>query len=502
MGWFFFSIARVPKVAKMRRFKIPLALAVIQLSLSACVIVPHYSHYNVRIDPQEPIRQPSGAYLASEDVQWRLDWQCRDNWQFNKKAKSSNPLGACLKTDNNFIGIAISGGGSRAAIFSAAVLFELERYGLLQQVDVISSVSGGSFTAAYYVLSSDDPQKGPPTIEGSARPRWDPQVVFPKLQKNFIAKWIWKSLWLPNILRYWYTYYDRTDVMVGVIADTLYDTSWFKGTGFLFRDLNPQRPYLILNATDNTDTGEETSGTRVFCFTKECFGKIQSSIDRYSLAHAVMASAAFPAVFQSVTLKDYSQREDLYVHLFDGGASDNLGITALTEILKEKTDTHAKKLIIVIDAHTAGYGKDPRDPNPRHLIDYYIDTNFIDAYETLMAELRYGKTSELQQWLEANNGKLIHLQYGDLKQGHPELYEAVARIRTNLDITKKEAACLKQAARVMIEEKVEALRADQWWAGLIKFPPTEGYELPLCKLKPKKQEDASPAFDTRDIIAP
>src|SRR4030042_2674748 len=139
---------------RMKYFLIFAALICIQLSLSACVIVPHYSHYNVRIDPQEPIKHPSGAYLASTDVQWRLDWQCRDNWQFNKEAKSANPVGACPKTDNNFIGVAISGGGRRASVFSAAVFFELERYGLLPQVDVSSSVSGGSFPAACYVLSA------------------------------------------------------------------------------------------------------------------------------------------------------------------------------------------------------------------------------------------------------------------------------------------------------------------------------------------------------------
>ncbi|MCJ7665040.1 MAG: patatin-like phospholipase family protein [Desulfobacterales bacterium] len=483
----------------MRYFRILLALIGIQLAFSACVIVPHYSHYNVRIDPQEPVKKPSGAYLASEDVQWRVDWQCRDNWQFNKKAKAANPLGACPKTDDNFIGVAISGGGSRASVFSTAVLFELQRYGLLQQVDVISSVSGGSFTAAYYVLSADDPHKSPPTIEGSTRPRWDPQVVFTKLQKNLIAQWVWKSLWLPNILRYWFTYYDRTDVMAWVIADTLYDTSWFKGRGFHFKDLNPQRPYLILNASNNT---ELASGSKVFCFTKECFGKLRSSIDRYPLAHAVMASAAFPAVFQSVTLKDYSKKEDWYVHLIDGGASDNLGITVLGEILKEKTDAHAKKLIIVIDAHKANYGKDPRDPDPRKLLDYYIDSNVIDAYQTLMDELRYGKTTELEQWLTENNGKLIHLQFDDLEKGYPELYEAVTRIKTNLKIKKKEAACLRHAARILVQAKMEELRADEHWATLIKFPPTEGSELPLCKLKPKKQKDESPAPVSGSTNAP
>ena len=57
--------------------------------------------------------------------------------------------------DGWFVGLAISGGGSRSANFSAAVMFELQRLGLLDRVDVISSVSGGSLTAAYYCLAPD-----------------------------------------------------------------------------------------------------------------------------------------------------------------------------------------------------------------------------------------------------------------------------------------------------------------------------------------------------------
>jgi NTE family protein len=472
-------------MAKTKRFSILFALVIIQLLFSACAVVPLYSHYNVKADPQEPIKQPSGAYLASQDIQWRVDWRCRDNWQFDYDNAFANPLSACPKTDDNFIGIGISGGGSRASVFSAAVLFELQRYGLLQQVDVISSVSGGSFTAAYYALSCDGPQTCPPTIEGSARPRWDSDVLFPKLQKNLIAKWVRNSFWILHILRYWFTYYDRTDVMAWIIADTLYDTTWFRGRGFQFKDLNPQRPYLILNATNDTQGAE---GTKVFCFTRECFDGLQSSIDYYPIAHAVMASAAFPAVFQAVTLKDYSKKEDWYVHLIDGGASDNLGITALEKIVKEKTDPHSRKLIIVIDAYKADYGKDPRDPEPRSLLDYYIDSNVIDAYQTLMDELRQGKTDGLQRWLEGNNGKLIHLQFDDLAEKHPELYKYVTEIKTNLKIKKKEAACLKHAARILVQEKIEELRADPQWKDLIQFPPKEGYDLPRCKLKTKKLE--------------
>jgi NTE family protein len=475
-------------IDKTKLFWILIAIVVIQLSFSACAIVPYYSHYNVKAEPQKEQapspKAPSGAYLASEDVQWRVDWQCRDNWQFDRSLSLTNPLDACPKDDNNFIGVAISGGGSRASVFSAAVLFELQRYGLLQQVDVLSSVSGGSFTAAYYVLSCNDPLSTPPTIEGSPRPRWDPDVVFPKLQKHLIAKWVRNSFWIVHMLRYWFTYYDRTDVMAWIVADTLYDTSWFKGRGFHFKDLNPQRPYLIINATNNT---EHTGGTKVFCFTKEYFDKLQSSIDYYPIAHAVMASAAFPAVFQSVTLKDYSQKEDWYVHLIDGGASDNLGITALEKILKKQTDTDSKKLIIVIDAHKANYGKDPRDPDPRSILDYYIDSNVVDAYQTLMDELRCGKTDNLAKWLKENNGKLIHLQFDDLEQDYPELYETVTMIKTNLKIKKNEAVCLKHAARILVQEKMEGLHADPEWKDLIQFPPADGYALPPCKPKPKKQ---------------
>ena len=55
-------------------------------------------------------------------------------------------------TNGVFVGIALSGGGMRAANFSAAVLLELEQLGLLRHASALSSVSGGSLTAAYYGL--------------------------------------------------------------------------------------------------------------------------------------------------------------------------------------------------------------------------------------------------------------------------------------------------------------------------------------------------------------
>ncbi|MCA8930952.1 MAG: patatin-like phospholipase family protein, partial [Rhodospirillaceae bacterium] len=48
------------------------------------------------------------------------------------------------------IGLALSGGGSRAALFAAAVLEQLAEAGLALQITHISSVSGGGFAAAYF----------------------------------------------------------------------------------------------------------------------------------------------------------------------------------------------------------------------------------------------------------------------------------------------------------------------------------------------------------------
>src|SRR6185295_8187532 len=74
-------------------------------------------------------------------------------------------------TDDTFVILTFSGGGTRAAALSYGVLDELRRIriecanaseaqscskSLLDELDVISSVSGGSFTAAYYALHRDE----------------------------------------------------------------------------------------------------------------------------------------------------------------------------------------------------------------------------------------------------------------------------------------------------------------------------------------------------------
>src|SRR5690349_8052162 len=53
----------------------------------------------------------------------------------------------------DFISLALSGGGTKAAVFSGETMFYLQALGVMQNVSAVSSVSGGSFAGAYYALS-------------------------------------------------------------------------------------------------------------------------------------------------------------------------------------------------------------------------------------------------------------------------------------------------------------------------------------------------------------
>jgi Patatin-like phospholipase len=56
----------------------------------------------------------------------------------------------CLRQKTPEVGVALSGGGSKSAPFALGVLAGLQETGVLPHVDIISSVSGGSYAALYF----------------------------------------------------------------------------------------------------------------------------------------------------------------------------------------------------------------------------------------------------------------------------------------------------------------------------------------------------------------
>ncbi len=98
--------------------------------------------------------------------------------------------------------LALSGGGSRAAYWSASVMLRLEQVfkdeqlNLLQQVDAISAVSGGALPAAYYAISTE-----PGVISAHDR-IWNENIVKELMAQDYISRWIGNWFWPTNIAKF------------------------------------------------------------------------------------------------------------------------------------------------------------------------------------------------------------------------------------------------------------------------------------------------------------
>lgn len=351
---------------------LPLPLLVLlAIPLSACGILPFYAHEN-KILPREQ------SFHLGDPVPTNI----------------SEPIQA---PNDFYVGIALSGGGSRAANFSAAVLLELQEFGILpKHVQAISSVSGSSLTAAYYGLFQQEKNK------------WNKAEVKRLLLTDFERSWLWRLVWPNNFIRYAFTNFDRSDVMKSVFDDVLFDEH-------LFSAMSSSKIEILINATKLDAYGKR------FVFRGDDFRRIHSDINSFPISHAVMASGAFPGAFHNVTLKDFSNKGH-YLHLYDGGPSDNLGIETLVEdvrnlyqdvqLNKEEIRLRLEKQIheggerapvkgcflIIVDAHTEPDGQLPlyhKEKDTRKLIDYLIDRNALHASDEL---LRYRVKHTLKKY--------------------------------------------------------------------------------------------------------
>lgn len=253
--------------------------------------------------------------------------------------------------------MSFSGGGSRAAALASSVLQELDRHGdgepgrtLLDDVVVISSVSGGSVTAAQFGLYG---RQG---------------LVL--LTRDFIARDNMATLEMQAInpitwFRLAFGGYTRVDALRDLLDRQLYHHDTFA------KFSHPGAPLIILNATDMA-SGE------VFAFTGQRFDDICSNLSDLPVSVGVSASAAFPVLLSPVDLQDFAQqcadhlppapwisnmlaatyprylnleeykraryanalrhgpnafRPPDYLHLLDGGLADNLGLHSLIDVL-------------------------------------------------------------------------------------------------------------------------------------------------------------------------
>lgn len=244
--------------------------------------------------------------------------------------------------DGFFVGLALSGGGSRSANFAAACMFELQQLGILERVDCISAVSGGCLPAAYYCLNDE---------------QWIPDNVRKRMRHAFAGDIISAVLRPWNMIALAVSPWSRTDGLAESLTSTLYSRD---GRPLTFSDLREDRPRLYINATDMQ------AGAK-FIFCNERFAQIGSDLGEYRVAYAVAASSAVPALLHHVTLVDHSAGQGKYRRLLDGGIVDNLGMTTLAEVYEDQVRRAIEAgrdnpypngmILIMIDARTNARGR-------------------------------------------------------------------------------------------------------------------------------------------------
>ncbi|MDP2171423.1 MAG: patatin-like phospholipase family protein [Rhodocyclaceae bacterium] len=207
------------------------------------------------------------------------------------------------------IGLALSGGGFRAAAFHLGVFRKLEAMGLLWKLDLLTCVSGGSIAGAFLAAN------------------WGKTDTLDRLENYLRTRSIAVSSVIGGMI-------DPFESRLAKLASS-YDKDLFEG---LTLSQLANGPRLYLNAT-NLATGNMfffvTGGGKPAEMGEHQLGV--TTADDFPLCKAVAASSAFPPVFPPLRIGNdtYAFAEGEYVTLTDGGIYDNLGVNPL---LRERND--------------------------------------------------------------------------------------------------------------------------------------------------------------------
>jgi NTE family protein len=291
--------------------------------------------------------------------------------------------------------LSFSGGGTRAAAFSYGVLEELrrteidvngQRRRLIDEVDVITGVSGGSFTALSYALYGDR--------------------LFSEYEERFLKRDVQGTLVgrAANPLN-WGKYIGGTAGRSELAAE-YYDEILFEGA--TFGDL------LTKNGPVALATGTDLSTGSRLAFYQNDFDLLCSDLSKVRLSRAAATSSAVPVVLSPVTLNNYggncnfqypfwvkavanpdtrvrpagrayqrylemqefqNSKDRPYIHLVDGGVSDNIGVRGVLEFLEEAAASAAfqgqvgfgaikRVILLVVNSHSSPKTEWDREETP------------------------------------------------------------------------------------------------------------------------------------------
>ena len=385
--------------------------------------------------------------------------------------------------------VSFSGGGMRASALAYGVLEQLaddrvvptggdEPRRLLDEVDLVSAVSGGAVTAAYWVLHGDR--------------------VFADYRRRFLTRdvsgGLKRAVFLDprNWVRLASAEYSRGDVY----ADYL-DRKLFRGARFADLDRSGERPFLILNATD--------IGTAArFAFTQDSFDLLCGDLDRYPIGRAVAASSSVPALLTPITLRNRAggcgfrmprwvepaasthddSRRHLqasamrayadagrygWLHLVDGALGDNLGVRAAMDALADRDDperpapaavSHGRRLVFIAvnasDWQAGRIGGSRQPPDAMEML-RLLGTVPVDRYTV---ETKALLRETLRRWMDGNAGaERAHIVEVDLDELRDDpRFGRLTQLPTAFDAAPRDVDELRCAARRLLRTNPEYRR--------------------------------------------
>jgi NTE family protein len=327
--------------------------------------------------------------------------------------------------------LSFSGGGTRAAAFSYGVLEELrrteivvngQRRRLIDEVDLMTGVSGGSFTALAYALYGER--------------------LFAEYEQRFLKRDVQGTLFARSLNPFNWSSFIGGSAGRSELAADYYDEILFEGATFGDLLAKPG-PVAIATGTDIS------TGSRL-TFSQNDFDLLCSNLNAVRLSRAAATSSAVPVVLSAVTFNNYgatcgfqtpvwlkdaanpegqvrpaaralqryremqafqNSKDRPYIHLVDGGVADNIGVRGVLEAFEELeasaafrkelgTSVIRRIVLIVVNARSA-----PRTDWDRHESPPNFAVQLLQSSGVPIDRYSFENVELLKDWVEIASWK-------------------------------------------------------------------------------------------------
>lgn len=341
------------------------------------------------VQPSETAHQASGYLFDKKDFERR--YFVVSNYTSHTRIEHKKDIA-------RNIGLSLSGGGSRAIAFHLGCLRALHDRNILDRIDVISSVSGGSVIAALYAYSDGSFSSFEQSVVDLLKSGIDI-----KIRNEFIRSGAYKKELHQYLTQFPISlknrFFKKNEQLRRISYRTLCFIDVLKKYWFgnkLLTDNRRNNVHIVINGSElRTGTAFRFGSKESGCWR---FGTIEKN--EVSLAEAVGLSAAYPLFLPSLDKNyDFSKNdivESQRVVISDGGIFDNTGVSCMEpgRSTKFSTNVYSPDYIICCNA---GYGMLTGD-----FIPFGLASRLNQVLNTTMRKVQDGTMKRLHQYKNSN----------------------------------------------------------------------------------------------------